>query len=136
MPNSKQQTNSGAGANLQLKFTPPVLTKQQILERGEQAAKQLQSPVFQLAYQSVVQSLQDQITNTEPHESQKREWLNLKVKALGDVSRELGLYVALAVQISDTSLAEESRNQNDQSNVRRGGPPGDANFGYDSAPIT
>lgn len=94
-----------------LKFTPPVMTKAEILNRGNQASAVLQSPIFGIATRSTVQSLQDQITATQPHESQKREWLNLQVHALAAVLDELSYMYAEAAGLSQTILAEEEIRQ-------------------------
>jgi hypothetical protein len=94
-----------------LKFTPPVLTKAEILNRGNQASLVLQSPVFGIATRSTVQALQDQITATQPHESQKREWLNLQVHALAAVLDELSSMYAEAAGLSQNILAEEELRQ-------------------------
>lgn len=117
-----------------LKFTPPVMAKDQLVSRGVEAANLMQSPAFNLAYQSTVAAIQDQIINTQPHETQKREWLNLQVQALGAVIGELSAFVGEAKALTAKALAEEADRQRQQSEQRgfRVPEPGSGPMGLDN----
>jgi len=127
--NSKASTTAG-GSGTRLKFTPPMRTRDQIIEEGRQVADLLQSAAFNLAWQSAIQSMQDQIIHAEPHESQKREYLNLKIQALGEVAGELKLMYSEAIRLSTASLTSEAARQDA---IRRNEYDEVPNTGYDGA---
>lgn len=136
MTKSNRPPDSKGGANSPLKFTRPVHSKAEIIRQGQEAAELMSSPVFAMAFESTIESLQQQMILTEPHETQKREWLNHQIQALRAVTLELTKMAALALQLKETSpatLAEEGRNQAAQQRFRRGEIPGAPGFDYDTA---
>jgi hypothetical protein len=85
---------------------------QEILSSGEEAARLLDSPVFNLAHRSVVINLQDEWISTKAHEREKREGLYQMVRALSAVSSELGMMVEQAKRVNEDELAQERKRQN------------------------
>lgn len=102
---SKRKGNGSSG----LSFLAMPLTREQILERGFEASQLLRAPAFNLAFRSTIQRWQDEILETEEHETRKREGLYLKMHALGEAVDELGGYYRLADSLSAEKLSEEER---------------------------
>ena len=69
----------------------PLTSEQfnQILKAGEEAARLLQSQVFNIAYQSVLRDSHIQWLNTQPKESAKREGLYLECLAMEKMVEKL-----------------------------------------------
>ena len=86
-------------------------TPDEIRNQGEEAARLLDSPVFNLAHRSVIQNLQDEWMQTNPKEREKREGLYHRVQALSAVSEELAVMISLAKTLDDDELAKESKLQ-------------------------
>lgn len=100
------------GANSHgLSFLERPLTKAQLFERGNDASQLLQSPVFNLAFRSTIQQWQDQILETEEHETKKREGFYLKMQALGEAVGELSTFYHLAASLSADDLAQDEHNR-------------------------
>ena len=102
---SKGRTSSG------LTLTDLPLTKEQLLSRGEEAARLLNSPVYNLAHQSLIQSYQDRILETAPNERNLREWLYTLMTSLSDVANELASFVNQAQGLNLEELAAEESAQ-------------------------
>ena len=83
----------------------------EMLGQGEEAARLLDSPVYNLAHRSVIQSLQDEWMMTEPREREKREGLYQRIRALSMISSELAMMVEQARMIGDSELARERKLQ-------------------------
>jgi hypothetical protein len=79
----------------------------QILSAGREAAVILRNDVFNDAYQSLFQSYQDQIIDSQPHEMNKREYLYNKCQVLSDVVSELGGMYNQAVSLTGDPEGEE-----------------------------
>ena len=75
-------------------FRPPTLTKEEILQRGREAASLLGAPVYLSAYRGVVEALENERYETEPHETQKREWLHWQAMALAMTHDRLREFVS------------------------------------------
>jgi len=103
LPNSKQ-----------LKFTPPVMTPEQIKVSGEQAAQLLNSPIYNLAVNSVVEDLGQEILRSEPHEHNRREWLYTQGAAIGRMNTKLVEFVQLAQSLHMTDIAAEENAQHEE----------------------
>ncbi len=97
-----------------LSFTPPRMSRDQIKQHAEQAAELLNSPIYNLTVNSVVDDLGLQILQTEPHEQQKREWLYQQGAAIGRVSQKLVEFVQLAQALHMEELAAEESAQREQ----------------------
>lgn len=130
---SEKPSGSSDGRKQQLKFTPPVRSKEELLQVGREAAQTLGAPVFNLAYKSTIQGLQDEILNSDPREVQRREYLYTKMQALGQVVAELASYHHIATAISSQSLAEEQRNQMAEAEQLGIPDPSQVDDGYNSA---
>ncbi len=104
-----------------LSFTERPLTREELLFRGEQAAQVMESTVFCLAYQSTIQSYQDQILASEEHETRKREGLYLKMYALGEAVGELGGFIHMAKNLHVDALHDEQANRREVEENRIGG---------------
>ena len=109
--NSNSNTRSSGKDKPKLKFTLEIQSRDEIIEQGRQASELLASPVFNVAWQSTVQTLQDEIITTQPHEVQKREYLNLKIQALGEVAGDLKMMYSEALRVSTDSLSREAGRQ-------------------------
>ena len=106
-----------------LKFTQPVLNREQIKLSGEQAADLLNSPIYNLAVNSVVDDLGMQILQSEPHEHNRREWLYSQGSAIGRVNQKLVEFVQMAQQLHMSDIAAEESAQHEE----------DANRGFATA---
>ena len=94
-----------------MKMQPEPLSISEILTQGEEATRLLDSPIYNLAHRSVVQSLQDEWAGTSPHETQKREGLYQRVQALSQVAAEMAMMIARAQGLEDNELAKERKLQ-------------------------
>lgn len=94
-----------------MKMQPEPLSISEILTQGEEATRLLDSPIYNLAHRSVVQSLQDEWVGTSPHETQKREGLYQRVQALSQVAAEMAMMIARAQGLEDNELAKERKLQ-------------------------
>lgn len=104
--------NSDARKNTpEVRFDAAMKTSEEIKNQGEEAARLLDSPVYNLAHRSVIQNLQDEWMATNPHEREKREGLYHRIQALSTVSEELAVMVSLAKQLDDDALLKESKVQ-------------------------
>ena len=101
------------------------MNREQIKATGEEAADLLNSPVYNLAVNSVVDDLGLLILQTEPHETQKREWLYQQGAAIGRINQKLVEFVQLAQSLHMEELASEEAAQREQS----------ADLGFPSAPV-
>ena len=91
----------------------PPLSIQEMLSQGEEAARLLDSPVYNLAHRSVFQSIQDEWATSSPHETQKREGLFQQIRAMSAVANEMSMMVTRAQAINDDELAKERKLQID-----------------------
>ncbi len=106
-----QDTKKTKGANSpKIIFTEPPPSKEEQIQRGVEAAKLLTAPVYGIAHQSVIQNLQDEWLETEPHEQQKREGLYWKACALSAVSLEMAGMVQSASALSEEDIKREELN--------------------------
>lgn len=87
---------------------PP--SKEEQIQRGVEAANLLMSPVYGIAHRSVIQNLQDEWLETEPHEHQKRESLYWKACALSQVSLEMASMVQEAQALDEETVKREEIN--------------------------
>ena len=94
-----------------LHFTETPMAGDQIVTAGQEVARLLNSPQFNLAYQSVVKNLGIELLRTEAHEQKKREALYLEGKVLDRVIWKLRDCVAAAHQITQQEMQMEERNQ-------------------------
>jgi hypothetical protein len=94
-----------------LKQQESPLSTQEILAQGEEASKLLDSPVYNLAHRSVIQSIQDEWLSTSPHETQKREGLYQRAQALSMVANEMAMMIVKAQGINDDELAKARKIQ-------------------------
>lgn len=98
-------------ADSQTSSTDEVLSAQEILSQGEEAAQLLNSPIYNLAYRSVVQRLQDDWISTKAHEREKREGLYQMVQGLSAVANEMNMMIEQAKMLGDDELAKERKLQ-------------------------
>lgn len=68
------------------------------------------SPVYGIAHQSVIQNIQDEWLESEPHETQKREALYWKACALSQVSLEMAAMVQEAQALDEETVKREEIN--------------------------
>ena len=92
-----------------LKMQEEQMSAQQILSSGEEAARLLDSPVYNLAHRSVIQNLQDEWMATRPHEKEKREGLYQMIRGLSTVSGELAMMIEQAKRVGEDELAAERK---------------------------
>ena len=124
-PKGAAQSGAPSGKGPRLRFTPPNRPPDEVRRLGEEAARTLDSTVFVLAVQSTVEELKDNIMTTQPHESQKREFLYLQLQALGEVLLGLKLFADEAARLSQERLAEEGANQRSRDLDEIGAPYGE-----------
>ena len=67
----------------------PSLTVEQVLSRGDEAARLLNEQIFSTAVGQTMINIQNDWIGTAPHEQQKREGMYLQVRALHMVLDEL-----------------------------------------------
>ena len=84
MTRSKDKTKGAPSPETSL-----TVDRAKILEEGTSAARLLNEPIFQTAFENTIQMYQDDWLATEPKESQKRESLYQKVQSLSDVAKDL-----------------------------------------------
>ena len=87
------KSNKTKGAPSQDVSTTPELTADEIRLMGESAARLLNEPIYQEAYEKVIQDYQDQWMMSQPHETNKRESLYNKIQAASDHVKELAAMV-------------------------------------------
>jgi hypothetical protein len=89
---------------------PP--SKEKLIQRGIDAANLLMSPVYGIAHQSVIQNIQDEWLESEPHEQQKREGLYWKACALSAVSLKMAAMIQEAQALDEETVKREEMNAN------------------------
>ena len=96
---TRNATNSKHGETLsEDSLTPEQM--QRVISVGEEASKLLNSPVYNIAYQQVLnQKFQEWLTS-DPKEERRRESLFLQAKALTEVTELLGSAVQDAQRVS------------------------------------
>ena len=85
----------------------PMLSVEEILLRGDNAARLLNEPIYQIAFETTVQNIQDDWMRTQPHEREKRESMYHKIVALGEVANELASMVQETQGINLQSMKKE-----------------------------
>ena len=114
---SSGNTGKGAGKNNSapgkkpLAFTPEPMTRGQAIAHGQEAAQLLNSPVFNLAFESTITDLQKEWLESHPEEVKKREWLYAKAQALGHVALELSGFAREAMRLSEEDMQQEAGRQ-------------------------
>ena len=81
---------------------------------GEEVARVLNSPAFNLAYQTAISQIQAEWSQSEPHETKKRDALYHMLQALPRVMWVLRDTVAASDQITAERMREEELAQYDQ----------------------
>lgn len=84
---------------------PP--SRADILNRGEQAAALLQSPVLNVAVRSVIEGYLEGILSSPADGAVLREQLYCRIRALNDVLGELAGYLTLAQSLTEREIADE-----------------------------
>jgi len=111
----KGKNNSAGNSQTgKLKFTPPLMNREQIKASGEKAADLLNSPIYNLAVNSVVDDLGMEILKSEPHEHNRREWLYGQGSAIGRVNQKLVEFVQMAQQLHMSDIASEETAQQEE----------------------
>lgn len=87
-----------------------ALSTEEILNLGEEAARLLNEPIFQTAFEATIQNYQDDWIATLPKESQKREALYNKVQAAGDVAKDLAAMVQASQGINLDTIKQNEIN--------------------------
>lgn len=107
-----QDTNNKSGNSSSGKPSKRIMIESsrsvdQILETGRQAAHLMRAEIFNSAYNNLLLKYQDEIIESQPHETNKREYLYYKCQVLSDVAHELGGFVAEASSAADRLEVEE-----------------------------
>ncbi len=86
-----------------------TLTKEKILELGEQAAQLLNSDVYNLAHQMAISQIENDWMGTSPKESLKRESLWHEAQAHGRAAQNLKALInaAQSQNLTDAQKAEQ-----------------------------
>ena len=87
-----------------------ALSVEEILERGDSAARLLNEPIFSIAFENTMQNYQDDWIRTKPHETQRREFLYHKAIALTEVAIDLQGMVQATQGINLESMKQEQIN--------------------------
>tara|TARA_R110000772_G_scaffold2043_2_gene6991 strand:+ start:691 stop:1029 length:339 start_codon:yes stop_codon:yes gene_type:complete len=82
-------------------YNPEPLSKQELINQGEQAAALLNAQIYNEAHLRSIQQLQDQWMETHPHEREKREGLYHAMRGISQASLVLAAMVNEAVALSD-----------------------------------
>lgn len=99
-----QTNNSGGDETSQPDFWQNA---QEILSAGEQAARLLQAPVFNLAYRQQMEDTVNQWLTSSPKESNKRDSLYYQAKALVQMATRMNGFVEQAQRV----LVEQGADQ-------------------------
>lgn len=78
---------------------------QRILQVGESASQLLKSPVYNLAYNQVLNTKYQEWLTSDPKEERKRESLYLQAKALTDVTELMATAVTDAEMVMEQQTA-------------------------------
>ena len=115
---NNKQSASSKPTGKQLSFTQPTMDRDQIIQSGEDAAQLLNSPIYNLAVNSVVEDLGAEMLRSEPHEHNRREWLYNQGSALGRVNQKLVEFVQMAQSLELGAISEEEGAQREQDSLR------------------
>lgn len=90
-----------------IKKTPLPPSRNEILNRGQEASALLLNPVFNIAVRSAIESWQDALLSSLPGETEVRESMYYRMRALNDVMAELAGFVHIARAMTDREAGEE-----------------------------
>lgn len=108
----KNGTSPDGGNSQQESLTHEQM--QRIIQTGEQASKLLGSPVYNIAYQQLLNTKFQEWLTSDPKEERKRESLFLQAKALTEMTDLLGDAVADAQTLLQNQQAENDPGQRRQ----------------------
>lgn len=100
--------NGSPSSDQRLTFLQPYLSREEAFNRGVESAQLLKHEVYNLAYRSAIQGMQDEWMDTKPEEVKKREWLYHKIAGLSAAQTELHSYLVLAQSISNEQQQQEN----------------------------
>jgi endo-alpha-1,4-polygalactosaminidase (GH114 family) len=108
---TRPQASPSGGTTLRRRYkTEEPLTLDEVLVRGEEAARLLESPVYQLAHNMAIESVVEEWISTEEGETQKRESMWREIRALALTQDML---VALINQAQQQNLTQEQAAEQD-----------------------
>lgn len=84
---------------------PP--NREELMLLGEQASRLLLSPVFNVAVRDAIESWSDQILTSQPHETELRESMYFRMRALNDVLSEFPGFINAARAMTEEEMADE-----------------------------
>jgi len=88
---------------------PPRLppTREELISLGEDASRLLLSPVFNVAVRDAIESWQDRILTSQPHETELRESMYFRMRALNDVLTEFPGFINAARSMTEEETSDE-----------------------------
>jgi hypothetical protein len=84
---------------------PP--TREELISLGEDASRLLLSPVFNVAVRDAIESWQDRILTSQPHETELRESMYFRMRALNDVLTEFPGFINAARSMTEEEASDE-----------------------------
>ena len=106
------KTSENGNRNLSpLKFLDEPLSLQEQKTLGEQASMLLDSPVFNLAWRSTIQDIQEEWLRTEPKEREKRESLHAETRFATKLLDALMQRFEMAKRIKEDEMSVERKLQ-------------------------
>lgn len=84
---------------------PP--TREELISLGEEASRLLLSPVFNVAVRDAIESWQDRILTSQPHETELRESMYFRMRALNDVLTEFPGFINAARSMTEEEASDE-----------------------------
>lgn len=93
---SNKSAGSSSGKPSKRTMIESSKSVEQILEAGRRAGHLMRDEIFNEAYRNLLMRYQDEIIESQPHETNKREYLYYKTQVLSDMAHELGGMVAQA----------------------------------------
>lgn len=88
-------------------------TLAQIVRAGEEAARMLQSPVYNMAHRMVLDEKIQAWAASQPKEREKRESLYYEVQALGAIAQTMAGMVERSIQVLSSSTDGPDRAERD-----------------------
>jgi hypothetical protein len=92
-------------------FLQKPLSKADLLSAGDELGRVLGSTVFNLVHRTVIQEIQDEIMQSDPHEAKLREALYLEMKVAARYLNSMAAIYQQAQALSKEALVEEEANQ-------------------------
>jgi hypothetical protein len=119
----KQQSRRGRNGQEQPPANDSGLHPQEVIQMGQQAAKLLESPIYNVAHRMCVEETIGAWSSTHPEEVKKREAHWQELQALARVAVQLGSLVDRAKELLEKSQQEDRRSEDEYLDQQGFGEP-------------